>query len=105
MINLIISALTGTFQQWFSDKQETDKITKLARIENSKNQLSGYSDEFLILVWSYPFVSMFIPSLSDETAIAFGKLSALPDWYVGGFISITFAVFGIDKLFRWKGGK
>lgn len=105
MIDLILSLFGGTFKDWLSNKQETNKLKAIAKIENSKNQLSGYSDEFLILVWSYPFISMFVPSLSEQTATAFEKLVLLPDWYVGGFISITFAVFGIDKVFRWKKDK
>jgi len=103
MINLLLSMVTGTFKSWFDNKQETDKLKSIAKIENSKNHLSGYSDEFLILVWSYPFISMFIPATQQSTALAFEKLALLPEWYVGGYISITFAVFGIDKLFRYKG--
>jgi len=102
MFNLVASLLTGTFSKWFDSKQKIDEIKAQARVENSKNQLSGYSDEFLIIVWSYPFIAMFIPALQQQTALAFEKLALLPSWYVGGFISISFAVFGIDKLFRWK---
>jgi len=102
MFNMIASIFFGTFKDWFSSKQKLDEIKTKARLENSKNQLVGYSDEFLILVWSYPSISIFIPSLQAQTALAFEKLALLPGWYVGGFISITFAVFGIDKLFRWK---
>jgi len=105
MLNLIVSFFSGTFSEWFGNKQELDKLKSIAKIENSKNHLSGYSDEFLILVWSYPFVSMFIPATQQSTALAFEKLALLPEWYVGGYISITFAVFGIDKLFRYKGFK
>ncbi len=105
MFNMLLSLMGGTFQTWLSNKQETDKLQKVAKIESSKAHLAGYSDEFLILVWSYPFVSMFIPAFQEHTALAFEKLLLLPDWYVGGFISITFAVFGIDKLFKFKKGK
>lgn len=105
MINLLLSLITDTFADWFKNKQETDKLVKVARIERAKNHLSGYSDEFLILVWSYPFISLFIPALRQSTSDAFNHLSTLPDWYVAGFLSITFAVFGIDKLFKWRGSK
>lgn len=105
MINMILSMVTGTFTSWFTSKQEIDVAKAKAKAENVKSHLAGWSDEFLILVWSYPFVSMFVPSLRVDTALAFEKLSLLPDWYVGGFISITFAVFGIDKVFKWRGGK
>ena len=102
MLNLLVSLVSGTFQTWLKDKQETDKLKTLAKIENSKGHLLGYSDEFLILVWSYPFIACFVPYLYPSAVKGFERLSTMPDWYIGGFISITFAVFGIDKLFRWK---
>ena len=64
--------------------------------------MSGYSDEFLLIVWSSPIIMIFTPWY-EYAARGFDRLATLPDWYVGGFISITFAVFGIDKLFKWKG--
>ena len=34
--------------------------------------------------------------------MGFDYLEKLPEWYVGGFITVTFAVFGVDKLFAYK---
>lgn len=102
MVSFLLSLVGGTFKDWLSNKQASEQLKVKARIENSKNSLYGWSDEYLILIWSYPFISLFIPSLRQSTAEAFQQLSVLPDWYVGGFLSITFAVFGIDKLFKWR---
>lgn len=102
MIDFVLSLVTKNFNSWFSDFKETKKIKVQAGIERSKLHLSGYSDEFLLIVWSYPFVSLFIPKLTPYTVTAFNNLSLLPDWYVGGFITISFSVFGIDKLFKWR---
>jgi hypothetical protein len=105
MVNFIVNLLGGTLKDWLADKREIGKKKAEANIETSKNSMLGWSDEYLILVWSYPFISLFIPSLREKTEGAFSQLGILPDWYIAGFLSITFAVFGIDKLFKWKGGK
>ncbi|MBU2871967.1 hypothetical protein [Colwellia sp. E2M01] len=102
MMSLILSIIGGTFKDWVSSKSKAELLKAEAKIENSKNSLIGWSDEFLVLIWSYPFISLFIPPLRESTQAAFEQLGIFPDWYVGGFLSISFAVFGIDKLFRWK---
>lgn len=100
MLNLLLSLVGGTFKDWLSNKQEIDKAKAVARIEHVKNGIPGYSDEFLILVWSYPFVAAFLPFLQPSVAAGFEFMAQMPDWYITGFITITFAVFGVDKLFK-----
>jgi hypothetical protein len=102
MVNFLLSLATNTFDKWFANKQETDKLKLQARINNANHHMAGYSDEFLILVWSYPFISMFFDFSRPTTIDAFEKIGLLPEWYIGGFISISFAVFGIDKFFKWR---
>ena len=100
MIWASIIDLVGGF---FQNKAKLSEAKTMARIENSNTLLSGWTDEYLVIVWSYPMVSLFIPGLEAHTVAGFEKLSSLPEWYVGGFISISFAVFGINKLFKYKG--
>ena len=102
MTSFLLSLFSGTFTQWFKSKQERDGISSLAKIERSKNAMAGYSDEFLLLVWAMPIVMIFTPYY-EIASRGFDRLAILPDWYVGGFISISFAVFGIDKIFKWRG--
>ena len=98
MWGAIISAISG----FVSNRQEIGKAKAQAKIQRMQNGIPGYSDEFLILVWTAPLVMIFVPGLESYAVNGFKNLSLLPDWYVGGFISITFATFGIDKVFAWK---
>jgi hypothetical protein len=97
---MLLSLMGGTFKDWLSNKQEVEKAKAIARIEHVKNGIPGYSDEYLVLVWSYPFIAAFIPALQPSVEAGFEFMEAMPDWYVGGFITVSFAVFGIDKLFK-----
>jgi hypothetical protein len=110
LISSALSLATGFFKnkQAIGKAKATAKIEsaaqeQTAKIENSTKHIAGWGDEYLILVWSYPFTSMFIPPLRPHTVAAFEQLNTLPDWYVGGFITITFAVFGISKIFKFRG--
>ena len=103
MMSLLLNLVGGTFKDWVSHKSELEKRKAVARIENVSKGIPGYSDEFLIVVWSYPFVASFIPSLQPSVSAGFNFMATMPEWYVGGFVTVSFAVFGIDKLFKYKG--
>lgn len=90
---------------FFENRAEMAKAKTAAKIENVNAHLSGYSDEFLLIVWSYPFISVFVPALRGHTFSAFESMGLLPDWYIGGFVAISFSVFGIDKIFKFKAAK
>lgn len=95
---LIGSLVGGTFKDYSVKKGEISEIKAKAQIEG----LNGYSDEYLVLIWSYPVIASFIPSLQPSVAQGMEYLQTLPEWYIGGFMSISFAVFGIDKIFKFK---
>jgi hypothetical protein len=99
---LIVSSVVGWVADFFKNKKELNMEIQKAKIANVNSHLAGWSDEYLILVWGYPFITMFIPALSPATIKGFEQIALLPDWYIGGFISITFSVFGINKLFAYK---
>lgn len=103
MTGFLLSLLGGTFKDWVSSKSKIAETTAIAKAQNAGKGIAGWSDEYLVVVWSYPTVSSFIPALRPSSADGFAYLSTLPEWYIGGFITISFAVFGIDKLFKWKG--
>ena len=102
MTGLLVSLIGGTFKSWLSHKQELEQKKAVARIENVSKGIPGYSDEFLILVWSYPAIASFMPWLSESAAVGIANFNALPEWYQIGFMTISAAVFGIDKIFRFK---
>lgn len=100
--SLITSLVSDLLKDWWGNRQKINKAKIEARIKNVSEGIPGYSDEFLILIWAAPFVLCFIPGSDVWIKNGFDNFSQLPDWYVGGFISISFAVFGIDKIFKWK---
>ena len=103
MTGLLLSLLGGTFKDWVGSKSKVAEVKAIAKAQNAGKGISGWSDEYLVLVWSYPLIAAFVPELQPSVAAGFEYMDKLPEWYVGGFISISFAVFGIDKVFRWKG--
>jgi hypothetical protein len=102
MMGLIVNFLGGTLKGWIGNRSEIEKRKAVARIENVSKGIPGYSDEYLIFVWSYPFVASFVPALQPSVTAGFDFMATMPDWYVATFMSLSFAVFGIDKLFRYK---
>lgn len=100
MWSLLLNLAGGTFKDWLSSRQEIDKAKALARIESVKSGIPGYSDEYLVFVWSYPFVAAFVPALQPSVAAGFEFMEQMPEWYIAGWVTVSFAVFGIDKLFK-----
>jgi len=102
MNSILINTALSWVTSFFENRRDVGKALTQAKIENANKHINGWGDEYLIIVWSYPFISMFVPKLQSATSAAFVQAATLPDWYIGGFVSITFAVFGINKLFRFK---
>lgn len=102
MLGVVAPVVGSLLKGFMENRQEISKAKAQAKAARLQNGIPGYSDEFLIFIWSAPFVMNFIPFLQPYVVAGFENLQVLPDWYVGGFITITFAVFGIDKLFAWK---
>lgn len=98
----MITAGLGIVQSFLSGRQKISEAKADMKIQRMQNGIPGYSDEVLIFIWAAPFVAVFIPGLETYAVAGFNNLDQLPDWYVGGFITISFAVFGIDKIFAWK---
>jgi hypothetical protein len=87
---------------FLENRQKVSAAKAELKVQRLTNGIPGYSDEFLIIIWSAPFILSFIPGLQGYAALGFEHLEKLPEWYVGGFITVTFAVFGVDKLFAYK---
>tara|TARA_R110000737_G_C14623309_1_gene493982 strand:- start:435 stop:752 length:318 start_codon:yes stop_codon:yes gene_type:complete len=100
--SLIANLVGGTFSKYVTKKGEIAEKKAVARIENVSKGISGYSDEYLVLIWSYPVIASFVPSLQPSVEQGMNYLTTLPEWYIGGFMAISFAVFGIDKIFKFK---
>jgi|TARA_R110000744_G_C19256679_1_gene550894 uncharacterized membrane protein YciS (DUF1049 family) len=102
MLGAVLKIVGPLVTGFMENRQKVSAAKADLKIQRLQGGIPGYSDEVLIFIWSAPFVLSFIPGLQEYAQAGFEHLAALPDWYVGGFISITFAVFGIDKLFSFK---
>ncbi|MFV1873478.1 MAG: hypothetical protein ACMZ64_09180 [Oleiphilus sp.] len=102
LVGSLLSDGVAGLKSWFGKKADIAERKAIAKIENVSKGIPGYSDEYLVLIWSYPAIASFIPFLQPMVEKGIEHFNALPDWYVGGFITISFSVFGIDKIFRWK---
>jgi hypothetical protein len=117
-MSIVLTFLAGLAGDWFKDwkagrenqraveKAVTDNRIRLAESEQTHNQewemraLEG-RDAFLrrasFTAWSAPLLwAYFDPT---GAALYFSQsLGALPDWYVGGYLAITGAVWGVSEL-------
>lgn len=100
---MLASFLTGTAGDWIKHKSDIEQRKAVARIENVGKGIPGWSDEYLIVIWSYPFIAAFIPVMQPSVTNGFSFMDTMPGWYISGFITLSFAVFGIDKLFKFQG--
>jgi len=105
MTHFLLSLVGGTLKDWIASKNKIAEKSAETRAYAVRNGIAGWSDEFLVLVWSYPAIGSFIPYLQPHVADGMKAFNSLPEWYVYGFMSVTGAVFGLDKLIKFKGGK
>lgn len=98
----LVPVFGGMLSNWFASRQKISEAKTEAKIKAVSEGIPGYRDEYLVLVWSYPFVGAFVPGLQDSVSAGFAFLESVPDWYVGGFMAISGAVFGIDKLLKFR---
>lgn len=82
-MSLLLNLVGGTFKDWITHKTALEKEKATARAKMMSDGINGYSDEFLVLVWSYPLIASFIPSLQPGVRQGFTFLSVLPEWYIG----------------------
>lgn len=98
----LIAAVTGAVGKWQANRGEIKAAQHTATIARIKAGESSWKDEYLVLIWSYPIISAFIPRLQDSTMAGFTFLQGLPTWYVGGWVTISLSVFGITKIMSIK---
>lgn len=102
MWGAVLGFVGQTVKGWVQTRGEISKKKALARIETVQKGIPGYSDEFLILVWSYPAIACFVPALEPSARAGIETFAQMPEWYQYGFMTISASVFGIDKVFRFK---
>lgn len=103
LVSFLADKLTGSVGEFFKAKSVAETERVKMRMKAVSEGIPGWSDEWLILVWSLPLVAAFFPGLREQAAQGFQVLETFPEWYVGGFYTVTAAVFGIDKFIKIKG--
>ncbi len=105
MINAISAGVMlaiNKLSEYFSKKQTAESEQSANRQAVLVQHLAGWSDEYLLVIWSYPFWSSFVPVLAPHTQRGFENIGLLPEWYINGFMLLTGAVFGVNKFMKWK---
>jgi hypothetical protein len=98
----LIGPISGALSKWQEQRGEVKAARHTATIARIEAGESSWKDEYLVIIWSYPVISGFIPGLQDSTMAGFTFMAGLPPWYVGGWVTISLSVFGLTKIMDIK---
>lgn len=101
-LTALIAPVTSMVSNWQAARSQVSAAKHEAKLERIKAQQGDWKDEFLIIIWSAPLMCGFIPPLQDTAFRAFDYMEKLPPWYMGGWVAISLAVFGVDKVAKFK---
>lgn len=111
----VINLATG----WINGKQEKQKLDLELQLEQMritakqssvpddydmqalKNQDHSWKDEYLLIIYTVPFVLSFIPQTQDSVAKGWLYMSQAPWWYASLIIGMVASVYGL----RWYFGE
>lgn len=95
----VIPAISAPVAKYQERKAQVVQVKHEARLERIRAQKGDFKDEFLLGIWSMPLLIAVSP-WQEYSFEMFERLAKLPDWYMGGFVGISFAIFGVDKIFK-----
>ena len=100
----LIAPVANVIGKWQDRKAQVSAAKHEAKLERIRAQAGDWKDELLVIIWSYPMVSIFVPVdfIQQSTFEGLERVGQLPDWYLGGWIAISLAVFGADKILKIK---
>lgn len=103
-VTALVAPVANVINTWQARKSQVAQAKHEAKLERIKAQAGDWKDELLIVIWSYPFVSCFVPyePVRQATFEALDQVGLLPQWYLGGWVAISMAVFGADKILKVK---
>ena len=103
-LTALVGPVANAVSTWQSRKAQVAHAKHEAKLERIRSQAGDWKDEFLIVLWSYPMISIFLPfDVIQQSALdGLEKVGQLPQWYLGGWIAISLAVFGADKILKIK---
>ena len=102
LIGSLVAPVSSAVGKWQDRKAQVSAAKHEAKLERIKAMDNDHKDEFLLGIWSAPFLCVFIPGLQPYAFEAFEFLSNLPQWYLGAWIAISLSVFGVDKIMKIK---
>jgi len=98
----LIGPVVDLVKTWSTRRSEVKQAEHQARLAAIAAGDRSWKDEYIVLIWSFPVISMFIPGLQDYSFSALDNLSKMPNWYLGGWLAISLSVFGIKELVNFK---
>jgi hypothetical protein len=105
LVSLLPGALGRVFDfadGWQERRKQENIARHEARIEALKRHERDWKDDYVLIIFSYPPVSMFIPGLRDHTVESMTSLAALPQWFTGTLVAIVMAIYGFQKIPKLK---
>jgi hypothetical protein len=64
-----------------------------------QNMEKSWKDDFVLILFSVPMVSAFIPSLADDALKGFEVIAKMPEWYMWVYIGMIIVIFGMRGMF------
>jgi len=115
---LIVNFVTGFFTDWIDERKDkravkkavSESKIKLAQSDQSHNQnweleaLQGrdtWLRRFSFALFTFPLIWAGFDPQSAQVYFT-QALAALPDWYIGVYMGIMSAIWGISELKKWK---
>jgi hypothetical protein len=101
LVSLLPGALGRVFdfaEGWQERRKDEAQAKHQARLTQISQQGGSWKDEYILVLSSYPLVSLFIPFLRPSTVESINYLKELPGWMVGTWVGIVAAVYGFQKI-------
>jgi hypothetical protein len=105
LVSLLPGALGRIFDfadGWQDRRAEEAQARHEATIMRIKDMSDSWKDEYILVLSSYPLVSLFIPPLRPSTIESIEYLRQLPEWMVFTWVGIVAAVYGFQKIPKLK---
>ena len=81
----------------YEKKALSDENWDMTALQNSQ---SSWKDEYLLLVFSVPFVMAFIPQLQEYVKVGFEVLENTPEWYRWALAIMISSSFGVRSFLK-----
>ena len=97
-LTTLVGPVANAVSTWQARRAQVSEAKHEVKLERIRQMDNDKKDEFLLAIWSAPFLCVFIPPLQPYAFTAFEFLQDLPQWYLGGWVAISLAIFGVDKV-------